>query len=189
VNSSDHGENINPHHAVDRLGAFYEECTRIPIWLKIPPRLLLEHPEWERALDAWHLRNVQNLDLLPTMRDLIGMGDVAELGPPTLGGRSLVREPPAGDDIIMGQSTCSFRAWALDGFYVINGRVKFIASNDQRTPQVYDLDADPNEERNLWAEPGWRERVMPWVERAVMAGEGRKAACKRIGSVCPVRIP
>lgn len=189
VNSSDHGENINPHHAVDRLGAFYEECTRIPIWVKIPPKLLGEHPEWDQALEAWHMRNVQNLDLLPTIRDVLGMADVAELGPPVLGGRSLVRQPPEGDDLVMGQSTCSFRAWALDGFYVVNGRVKFIASNDQRTPQIYDLDADPNEEKNLWAEPGWRERVMPWVERAVLAGQERKAACRRIGAVCPVKIP
>lgn len=189
LNTSDHGENIEPHHPLDRLGAFYEECTRIPIWLKIPPRLLQEHPEWEAAFDAWHLRNVQNLDTLPTLRDLIGLAEVAELGPPVLGGRSIVRPPPSGDDMIMGQSTCSFRAWALDGFYVVNGRVKFIASNDQPTPQIYDLDADVNEARNLWNEPGWRERVMPWVERAVLAGEERKAVCKRIGAVCPVRIP
>lgn len=188
LSTSDHGEAIVPHHPVDRLGSFYEECTRIPIWVRVPPRLLREHPEWETALDHWHDRNVQNLDILPTVRDLLGMSGEPALAPPALPGRSLVQEPPPGDDIILGQSTCAFRAWALDGFYIVNGSIKFIASNDQATPQIYDLQADRFEEHNLWNEPGWKERVMPWVEKGVRAGKERMEACKRIGAVCPVKL-
>jgi glucan phosphoethanolaminetransferase (alkaline phosphatase superfamily) len=189
INTSDHGENIGPHHPVDRLGSFFEETTRIPVWIRVPPMVLAEHPDWAAALDAWKDRNVQNLDRLPTVRDVLGMRDVASLGRTTLPGRSLVQPPPAGDDIVMGQSTCAFRAWALDGFYMVHGRIKFIASNDQPTPQVYDLDTDPHEARNLWPDPAWQAKVLPWVSRGVLDGEERRAVCRRVATVCPVKVP
>ncbi len=187
ASTSDHGEIIGPHHPVDRLGNFYEEVLRIPVWVRVPPAWMAEQPGWAQALDAWHDRNVQNLDVLPTLRDVLALGGDPALGPSELRGRSLVRPPPA-DDVIAGQSTCAYRQWALDGLYAINGRVKVIASNDRASAQVYDLDADPREEHDLWGEPGWRERVMPWLTRVVLAGEERRAACARAKSACPVDV-
>lgn len=185
--TSDHGENLVPRRPPDRLGSYYEPTLRIPFWIRVPPSLLATHPEWGMALDAWRRGNVQNMDLLPTVRDLLGLGDEPLLNPPHLTGRSLVRGVP-GPDLILGQSTCAFRAWALEGFFLVRGRIKVIVSNDQPTPQIYDLPNDPREQKNLWDDPTWRTQATGWIDAAVRAGEDRLAVCRRIGRVCPVRM-
>lgn len=183
--TSDHGENVVPRRQPDRLGAYYEPTVRVPFWIRVPPKLLAERPEWQSALEAWGERNVQNLDVLPTVRDVLALSDEPLLAPPHLVGRSLVRAPPASDRI-GGQSTCAFRSWALEGFYLVDGRTKVIVSNDRPTPQIYDLPNDPREQQNLWDEPAWQAKVTPWIAEAVRSGEDRRALCTRIGRVCPV---
>ncbi|MBI4702001.1 MAG: sulfatase-like hydrolase/transferase, partial [Deltaproteobacteria bacterium] len=126
VSTSDHGDVLDPHHGVQRLGAFYEYALRVPIWIRVPPRLLVSRPDWARNLDAWNGRNVQNLDLLPTLWDVLELGDPAVLRASAPAGRSLLRPVPAGADMISGQSTCAFRAWQLDGFFLVAGQVKVI---------------------------------------------------------------
>jgi arylsulfatase A-like enzyme len=148
---------------------------------------MAEHAEWRQRLEAWRDKNVQNLDVLPTIRDILEIEDDPKSAVVNLPGRSLVAQGPSGQDLIMGQSTCGFRQWALDGFYLVNGKVKVIVSNDQATPQIYDLQSDPLEERNLWGDPAWKSRVMPWLEAAVKTGQERKAACERVKAVCPVK--
>ncbi len=183
--TSDHGENLIPRRTPDRLGAYYEPTVRIPFWAYVPPTWLERNPSWAQALDAWRDRNVQNQDLLPTVRDLLSLQDEPRLNPPHLTGRSLLGPRPEIDQVA-GQSTCAFRSWALEGFFLVRGRVKVIVSNDQPTPQIYDLEADPKEQRNLWSDPGRQQEALGWIREAVEAGEERRALCRRIGSVCPV---
>jgi arylsulfatase A-like enzyme len=187
IASSDHGENIGAHHPIDRLGSFYEECVRVPFWVRMPPAVAAEHPEWVSAIDAWRERNVQNLDVLPTIVDLLAMEPSSAQPLPALPGRSLVRMP-AGENEVRGQSTCAYRQWALDGFYLVHDDVKVIVSSDGASMQIYDLKSDPKETRNLASEQAWRERAMPWIERALREGEERRAACKRVHGVCPVDV-
>lgn len=183
--TSDHGENVIPRRKPDRLGAYYEPTVRVPFWVRVPPAVLAARPSWGPALDSWQRGNVQNLDVLPTVRDLLELSDEPGLNPPHLNGRSLLQPRPAADDIA-GQSTCAFRAWALEGFFLVHGRTKVIVSNDQETPQIYALDADPREQQNLWADPARRAEATAWIERAVQAGDERRLLCERIGRVCPV---
>lgn len=187
IASSDHGENIGPHHPIDRLGSFYEECVRVPFWVRVPPVVAAEHPEWVAAIDAWRERNVQNLDVLPTIIDVLAMEPSASQPLPALPGRSLVRMP-AGENEVRGQSTCAYRQWALDGFYLVHDDVKVIVSSDGSSMQIFDLKGDPKETRNLAGEQAWRERAIPWIERALREGEERRAACKRVHGVCPVDV-
>ncbi|MCW5790292.1 MAG: sulfatase-like hydrolase/transferase [Polyangiaceae bacterium] len=183
--TSDHGENLIPRRTPDRLGAYYEPTVRIPVWAYVPPPLLQRNPDWGPMLDAWRPGNVQNQDLLPTVRDFLSLRDEPRLNPPHLTGRSLLGPRPEIDQMA-GQSTCAFRAWALEGFFLVRGRVKVIVSNDQATPQIYDLEADPKEQRNLWSDPERQREALVWIREAVEAGEERRALCRRIGSVCPV---
>ena len=187
LHTSDHGEELPPCHKVPRLNNFHEEGLRVPIWIRIPPRLLKANPRWAKNLDAWRDGNVQNMDLLPTVRDVLGLGQVAVLGKQTLPGRSLVRPRPA-VDLIRGQSTCAFRAWHHDGFFVVRNRIKFIASNESKVPQIYDLSRDPKEQQNLWNQPAWRARVLPWLQREVRAGQEISEACRRVKKICPVEL-
>ncbi len=182
--TSDHGENIIPRRQPDRLGAYYEPTVRIPFWIRVPPAVLAANPEWATALDAWHLGNVQNLDVLPTVRDLLSLGDQPLLQPPNLVGRSLVGPVPETDKIA-GQSTCAIREWALEGFFLVVGRTKVIVSNDQPTAQVYDLRNDPLEQNNLWKDPTWQARATQWIEQSLAAGGDRLALCGRMPDVCP----
>jgi hypothetical protein len=69
---------------------------------------------------------------------------------------------------------------------LVHGRTKVIVSNDQATPQIYDLTSDPHEQKNLWNDPAWQTPASAWIEQAVRAGEDRRALCRRIGRVCPV---
>lgn len=187
IASSDHGENIGPHHELDRLGSFFEECVRIPIWVRIPPALAAEHPEWGPALAAWHDRNVQNLDVLPTVIDVLGLEPSASQPLPELPGRSLVRMP-AGENEVRGQSTCAYRQWALEGWYLVHDDVKVIVSSIASNVQIYDLKSDPNEAHDLSNDPAWRERVRPWIERALRDGEERRQVCRRQRKACPVDV-
>jgi glucan phosphoethanolaminetransferase (alkaline phosphatase superfamily) len=185
IASSDHGENIGPYHGLDRLGSYFEECVRIPIWVRVPPALLKEHPEWGAALAAWRDRNVQNLDVLPTVVDVLGLEASATQPLPELPGRSLVRAPN-GDNEVRGQSTCGYRQWALEGWYLVHDDVKVIVSSIAKDVQIYDLTKDPDEAHDLAGDPAWRERVRPWIERALREGEERRAVCKRQRKSCPV---
>ena len=179
IATSDHGEIIGPHHPTDRVGNYYEECVRVPLWIRLPPALERGHPDWARALDAWAGRGVQNLDVLPTVVDALALE-----GAPALAGQSLLRAP-SGDDEVRGQSTCAYRQWALDGVYLVHDRVKVIVSSDVAHVQIFDLATDPHEARDLFADEAWRARATPWLLRALAEGQERRAACLRAGAACP----
>jgi arylsulfatase A-like enzyme len=184
ISTSGHGENLAPVRPPDRLGSFYEETVRVPFWVRVPRRLLAERNELAQALDQWRQQNVQNSDVLPTVRDFIGLGAEPKLGPPLISGRSLLRAPPS-SSVVSGQSTCAFRVWNLEGFFAIQDRVKVIVGSDQPSPRLFDLASDPAEQKNLWSDPQWRAQVMPWLARKVEAGEERRKLCARIPA-CPI---
>jgi hypothetical protein len=184
IATSDHGENLAPVRPPDRLGSFYEETVRVPFWIRVPKHLLSERSELAQALDAWRRQNVQNSDVLPTVRDFIGLGVEPKLGPPLIPGRSLLRAPPS-SSVVSGQSTCAFRVWNLEGFFALQDRIKIIVGSDQPSPRLFDLARDPAEQKNLWSDPQWRARVMPWLTRSVAAGEERQKLCARIPA-CPI---
>jgi glucan phosphoethanolaminetransferase (alkaline phosphatase superfamily) len=184
LSTSDHGEPYDSPHRVERLGSYYDETIRVPFWVRIPPRFATEHPEWSSALDTWAGRNVQNADLLPTVRDLLSL-DEPSLRAPVLAGRSLVA-PPAGDDTTTGQSTCAFRTWHVDGLFAVRGNTKVVLSNQRVMPEVFDLSVDPRESQNLWGTDEGARLTTPWLEPLIRAGQERMAVCQRVGSACPL---
>ncbi len=185
--TSDHGEQPRPGRAPDRLGNFYDAVVRIPVWAHVPPQVLAQHPDWAENLGEWTGRNVQNIDILPTIRDVLGLGQVAELQAPLLSGSSLVSGAPAAQDrVITGQSTCAFREWNLDGFYAVRGKTKVLVTNSSTTPEIYDLASDPTEQNNLWADDDARAQTLPWLLETVSAGPELAAACRRAGAACPL---
>jgi arylsulfatase A-like enzyme/tetratricopeptide (TPR) repeat protein len=135
VLTADHGEALGDH-GEETHGIFaYEATLRVPLIL-YAPRLL------DPAVAPAPARHV---DVFPTVLDALG----AEI-PPGLPGRSLleVREggraeaPPTYFEAL---STSLNRGWApLHG--VLAGTLKYI---DLPIPELYDLAADPGEERNL----------------------------------------
>jgi hypothetical protein len=183
VSTSDHGETLESSHPVGRLGSYYEDVVRVPMWLRVSPALAAREPGWVAALQAWQPRDPQNLQVLPTVRDLLGLDEGGALGDLSAT-PSLVRLPPSGPDLVAGQSTTSFRAWDQDGLYVLRGPHKLILSNEFPTPELYDLSRDPREQHNLWSDPAARQDALAWAVPFLESGAERAAACRRTRANC-----
>jgi len=177
---ADHGEQVLPKRPPQRMSNYYDTTIRVPAWVYIGPDILQHKPEWGIALDSWQQVNAQNLDILPTVRDMLGFS-ASDL---VLPGRSWVKQAPV-DDIISGQSTTSFRQWHLEGLFAVRGKTKVIVNSSQDHPEIYNLASDPDEKHNLWSDAAWQDRVRSWMTALVNSGQDRLALCQRLGSRCP----
>jgi arylsulfatase A-like enzyme len=139
VLTADHGEEFVEHGGLEHNYTYYEEMLRIPLIIRVAEGAA------SRVDDLVGL-----VDVMPTVLDVLGVGDEARRG--ELQGRSLrplwMSDAPQPAHDYLGEA--SFR----DGDRAIrNGRWKFI----QRAPrkpgrknprELYDLVADPGEQVN-----------------------------------------
>ena len=146
VVTSDHGESLGEHGEATHGIFAYEATLRVPLILYAPGSL---DP---RVVD----RPVRHVDILPTVLDALGVP-----APPGLRGVSLLplaRGAASSDESSYFEALSGMlnRGWApLTG--VIRGGGKFI---DLPIPELYDLAADPAEQRNLAdTEPQRRETL------------------------------
>lgn len=183
LSTSDHGEPLESGRHLRRLGSHYEEVVRVPLWVRIPPELAQQNPTWTGALAAWQQRNIQNIQILPTIRDalLLDPGDAVDKH---LFAPSLLRPPGDGPDLVSGQSTCAFRAWWQEGLFIVQGQTKLLLSNERGSPELYDLASDPTEQHNLWSDNAARESALRWAIPHILSGHERTKACKRAGKNC-----
>jgi arylsulfatase A-like enzyme len=151
--TSDHGEMLGDHHLMLKGPMLYEAAVRVPLIMRWPGRL----PAGERRSDI-----VQWLDLNATILDAAGVAQ-----PRTSQGVSLL-------PLARGDGNASRRGWAiceyLDSGHPYNppgyltmlrhDRYKLVvqhgppASDRPREGELYDLEADPDEQVNLWDAPG-----------------------------------
>jgi arylsulfatase A-like enzyme/Tfp pilus assembly protein PilF len=152
VLTSDHGEGLGDH-GEETHGIFaYEATLHVPLILYAPG---LFSPKVVGT-------PVRHIDVLPTVLDALGLGI-----PPDLLGRSLLpliagRRGAGADAYFEALSSSLNRGWApLRG--AIRGEVKYI---DLPLPELYDLQADPAEQRNLVASrPGDLEQMRGLLAR------------------------
>lgn len=133
--TTDHGEMLGAHCLFQKM-CMYEELIRTPLILKYP----------SGAFAGRRAQRVSHVDVLPTLSDVMNIS-----APPDLPGRSLHRTKPAPRDIFIQYDGNG----ALGNFSrsVIRGPDKLIVDifKDELFFELYDLDADPLEERNLVA--------------------------------------
>ncbi|HTQ80366.1 MAG TPA: sulfatase-like hydrolase/transferase [Thermoanaerobaculia bacterium] len=180
VMTGDHGESLGEHGELSH-GLFAYEAT-----LKIP--LVVWGPGIEPARDT---RAARHIDIAPTILKALGI-----TAPRQLPGRSLLLPAEREDTYFEALTTSLNRGWApLRG--LLRAQRKFI---DLPLPELYNLDDDPKEARNLFdrdrptarallqalpAESVWppaKGRVTPEEEarlRSLGYGGGRAAAGKR----------
>lgn len=137
--TTDHGDAIASHGGLWDKGSFMsEEVMRVPLALRFPGRM----PAGIRCDDL-----VSGIDLAPTMLDAAGLAFSAPVD-----GRSLL--PRAGgragtwrEDLL---AETSGHGWGnlVDARLVYAGRFKYIM-NLGHSDELYDLEADPWELRNL----------------------------------------
>lgn len=137
VITSDHGEAFKEHGYLGHSHWLYEEIVRVPLMFV-----------WEGQLTGGqqHDTPAHNIDIYPTLMDLIGLQ-----GPPGLSGRSfaaLMRgqaEPavPVGEglhDPLLLQS--NRRDWSI--LATINGQRYKLVKRHKKSPKLYNLTSDPS---------------------------------------------
>jgi arylsulfatase A-like enzyme len=140
VLTSDHGEEFFEHGEKGHRKNLFDETLRVPLVLRLPGHLEAGTRVTTQA---------RHIDVLPTILDLLGLD-----GPEEVQGRSLVsasegEAEPASREALSrlvlpgSRSSVALRtaAWKL-----------IVRGDEERSPALYDLVADPDEARPLEAE-------------------------------------
>ena len=136
----DHGESLNEHGEGTHGLFIYESTTRVPFIVRTPYEL----PRGQRIKST-----VRSEDVMPTVLELVGTRP-----PDGIQGRSLAPLLAGGAaDLNLDAYSESLYARNHYGWSELralrSGRFKYIATT---RPELYDLERDPREERNLFDE-------------------------------------
>jgi len=161
ISTSDHGEGFQEHGFMAHFYCHYTETVSVPIWMYLPPDAMKGRSR--RQLVSNLRAPVQNLDLLPTMLDFMGIWDQPSIEPlqRTLPGSSLLRALPTRDLLA---TNCDEVITSNVGLSVIRGRMHYLLRTGVNPPQeeLYNLESDPWERKNLWKNCSINER---WTYR------------------------
>jgi hypothetical protein len=149
---SDHGEEFWEHGSVLHAHTLYQELLHVPLLLRAPGR------DGGVRIAA----RVSLLDVVPTLLQLLGLP-----APPDAQGRSLV---PLLDGAGEPPRPVFAEGFAFDAKLqaVIDGDAKAIRRLDTGEVALYDLAADPAEQRDLaTARPDERERLRALLDGAL----------------------
>ncbi len=160
---SDHGDHMGQHGMYQKM-EMYEQAVRVPMLVRAPGGVTAE-------IDA----PVSHLDIMPTILELAGLD-----APEDLDGFSLMHSLRTGEAPPDRPQYSAYSGNPTVGDIrraVITRRHKYIYDPED-APELYDLDADPMEMRNIASEPGsgsvvrelhalgksWAENHNDWVE-------------------------
>jgi arylsulfatase A-like enzyme len=141
IMTSDHGEGMGAHRWVEKA-AFWEETAKVPL-------VVVGHGVRRRgATDVASL--VSGLDILPTICDYTGIAP-----PPRMRGRSLrpAIDGSAFDRRFVVSELSQYGGEARQGRMLRTARYKYVVfDGGRRAEQLFNLDHDPGEIRNLASE-------------------------------------
>ena len=99
IGTADHGETFRSDRP-PRLESYFEDVTRVPLYVRFPRSYLARHPDAPAQLVKSSRERVSNLDIYPTILDVWQRWPLPASDRPRLGGASLLRpldrEPRAG---------------------------------------------------------------------------------------------
>jgi arylsulfatase A-like enzyme len=145
---SDHGEQMREKGGVGHTGTLYEQEIHIPFWIDAPPGTLT--PEEEAHVRALESTPVTNLDVLPTLLDLMGVLDEPGIAPlrAKMPGNSLLRGGTPNLRVALTNCSelwaCAFKNWGA-----MQGTRKLISHQGLRAWECFDVATDPREESPL----------------------------------------
>ena len=148
---SDHGEQIRERGAIGHTWGVYDEELRVPFWIDAPPCTLTDE---ERAtLRGLQQAPLTQLDVLPTLLDLAGLGRAPEIASlrAAMPGRSLLRGGTPGRPVVMTNCSsifaCAFKNWGA-----MEGERKLLATQNDTRWRCFDVASDPYERSDLGVE-------------------------------------
>lgn len=160
--ASDHGDLLGSHELFNK-NRHFDEAIRIPMLVRYP-RLLKP-----RVIDS---QVASLVDVMPTLLDLCGVAAPESLQGVSLGPVLAGRTPASGS---VGENAAFIETGTADG---IRTRQYLYAVTRQkdRQEELYDVDADPCEMKNLVTDPthadivqSLRGRLRAWQERTPIA--------------------
>jgi arylsulfatase A-like enzyme len=148
---SDHGETLGDHGLLQKGCRFYEGLVRVPLIFSQPGVL----PQ-----GVIHDALVELTDLAPTLLDLAGGPDV-----PNMDGRSLLPllrgEQTTHRDSVRTEYYRTLNPADFPGFHgsyatmIRTARHKLVVYHGHALGELFDLELDPGEFTNLWADPAY----------------------------------
>ena len=149
VVTADHGEGMGRHGLWGKM-VFYEEVQRIPMYVRVPGR-------GAQVVDEC----VSLVDIAPTLADFAGVDASVPFDGRSV--RPLVeRTREEREDAVVFSEYHGYRA-PCDMYMVVKGRFKYchyLAEQDE----LYDLEADPEEMRNLASDPAHADVASDLIE-------------------------
>jgi arylsulfatase A-like enzyme len=146
---SDHGEQMREKGAVGHTGTLFEPEIRVPFWVDAPKGTLTEREE--KSLRALRDTPVTQLDVFPTMMDLLGLWDAPALErwKPHIAGQSLLRGGSTPDRALVFTNCSELWACAFKNWGAMRGTKKLIAHQGEGAWNCFDVAEDPEEESPL----------------------------------------
>lgn len=145
---SDHGEQLREHGGAGHTFTLYDEEIRIPFWIDAPQGTLTD--DEEKNLRSLENATVTNLDVMPTLLDLMGLLDEPEIQAfrDKMPGHSLLRGGTPDLRLTMTNCTelwaCAFKNWGA-----MQGHKKLISHQGDFAWRCFDTSLDPGEEHDL----------------------------------------
>ncbi|MHC4789195.1 MAG: sulfatase family protein [Planctomycetota bacterium] len=149
--ASDHGEGQGYHRNTVKE-TFYDEVEKVPLIFSWPGRIPADHA------DAEHL--VSGVDLAPTLCDYAGVEPMPKQRGYSL--RPLLEgKPVEWRDFVAAESF-------VTGRMIRTRRFKYVTYRGDPVEQLFDMENDPDETRNLAAEPDYASALEE--HRRILAG-------------------
>lgn len=169
--TSDHGE-MHGHHGLWGKGATaYEDCQRVP--------LLIWGPEFIQSRGTTPAL-INLVDLPRTLLKLAGLP--IPLGMQGIDWNPFFQGAEAPRNAVLVECQPTHRT--LYQQTLVTQRYKCVVYQDGEPGELYDLDQDPNQYRNLWDEPDFREerdRLLQQLLRLHLEEEGEKTPRRGFG--------
>ncbi|AFR28556.1 arylsulfatase [Arthrobacter sp. Rue61a] len=172
--TSDHGEMMGDHHMF-RKAVPYEGSARVPF-------IIANSPSAQQAARGTVVDHVVELrDIMPTLLDLAGLPI-----PDSVDGESLA-------SIVRGESTGAVRDvlhgehvyWGQNLHWLTDGHHKYIWGSGEGTEELFNLDADPQERKNLAQAPAYLGELLSWRQRMVETLKDREEGYVIDGALTP----
>ncbi len=154
--TADHGDSFMEHNEIDHGTTLYDEVLRVP--------LLVRFPKGEHAgqVDT----PVQTIDVLPTILDFFDINMEGDL----LMGQSLLALTDDSHEFLE-KPVFSERLHLLS---IRKGKYKLIYNTNEEIGELYDLQADPDEQENILADSQQAERAQSMKAELLSWADGIK---------------
>jgi arylsulfatase A-like enzyme len=148
--TADHGDEFLEHGSVDHAHTLYDELLRVPLMIRFPKG------EHRGVVNA----QVQIIDLLPTILEFCNI----ELDTHLMGHSLLAYK-----DGVNGHEEIPVFSERADLISLRTGRYKYIYNVEEKAGELYDLQNDPSESKNLVEEDRqtaerMKNEILRWVE-------------------------